>query len=155
MIVVLVSGGAADAEVVHGAEDVGFVAHERGLIFGFEPVLLLAHENREALLGAQVSLDEEAGEPIFDPERSPTAFKTILIEKGDLAAGFSAADHIVEGTYRTGHQEHVYIEPNGVIAVPEDGGVTLHGSLQCPYYVQRALCVLLALPPDRVRIGVW
>ena len=67
-----------------------------------------------------------AGEPIFDPETSPTAFKTILIEKGNLAAGFAAVDHIVEGTYRTGHQEHVYIEPQGVIAVPEDGGMTVY-----------------------------
>ncbi len=53
------------------------------------------------------------------------------------------ADEMVEGEYRLGHQEHVYIETNGVIAVPEDGGVTVHGSLQCPYYVQKALCVVL------------
>jgi CO/xanthine dehydrogenase Mo-binding subunit len=59
---------------------------------------------------------------------------------------------VVEGTYRTGHQEHVYIETNGVIAVPEDGGMTVHGSLQCPYYVHRALCELLALPEERVRV---
>ena len=39
---------------------------------------------------------------------------------------------IVEGEYRAGHQEQLYIEPNGVVAVPENGGVTLYGSLQCP-----------------------
>ncbi|MBA2458362.1 MAG: molybdopterin-dependent oxidoreductase, partial [Gemmatimonadales bacterium] len=90
---------------------------EREIRHVAEPVLLLAHENREALFGARVALEEEPGEPIFDPERSPTTFKTILIEKGDLPAGFAAADHVVEGTYRTGHQEHVYIEPQAVIAV--------------------------------------
>src|SRR6185436_4960144 len=78
--------------------------------------------------------------------------KEIAIRKGDAAAALAGAEIVVEGTYRTGHQEHVYIEPNGVIAVPENGGVTIHGSLQCPYYVQRALCRLLALPPDKVRI---
>jgi hypothetical protein len=30
----------ADAEVVHGAEDIGYVAHERGLIFGFDHSLV-------------------------------------------------------------------------------------------------------------------
>src|SRR5918996_6050337 len=55
----------------------------------------------------------------------------------------ATADVVVEGTYRTGHQEHVYIEPNAVIAVPEEGGVTVHGSMQCPFYVIKALKSLL------------
>ena len=55
-----------------------------------EPILLLAHEDREALLGARVALDEEAEEPLFDPLMSPTAFKDILIEKGKARRGDSA-----------------------------------------------------------------
>ncbi len=117
-----------------------------------EPVLLLAHENREALLSASVTLEEEPSEPIFDPERSPTSFKTILIEKGDLATGFAAADHVVEGTYRTGHQEHVYIEPQGVIAVPEGDRMTVYGSIQCPFYAHRALATVLGGAVSSVRV---
>src|SRR5581483_7770726 len=84
---------------------------------------------------------------------STRAFKRIAIDKGDVDAGFAAADLIVEGEYRTGHQEQLYIETNGVIAVPErDGSMTVFGSLQCPYYVHRALTVLLNLPADRVRV---
>ena len=62
---------------------------------------------------------------------------------------------IVEGEYRTGHQEQLYIEPNGVIAVPgrpTADGITVYGSMQCPYYVHRALMVLLGLPDDKVRV---
>jgi CO/xanthine dehydrogenase Mo-binding subunit len=125
---------------------------EREIRHVAEPVLLLAHQSREALLGAAVVLDETPGDPVFDPEYSPTAFKTIVIEKGNLAAGFDAADRIVEGTYRTGHQEHVYIEPQGVIAVPEDGGMTVYGSIQCPYYAHRALAVVLGDAVSRVRV---
>jgi CO/xanthine dehydrogenase Mo-binding subunit len=117
-----------------------------------EPVLLLAHESWEALLGATVVLDEQAGTPVFDPEQSPTAFKTILIEKGDIGAGFTKADHIVEGTYRTGHQEHVYIEPQGVIAVPENGGMTVYGSIQCPFYAHKALVEVLGNAVSSVRV---
>ncbi len=64
----------------------------------------------------------------------------------------SSADVIVEGTYRTGAQEHVYIEPNGVIAVPEDGGIAVHGSIQCPFYVHKALVALLGDAVSHVRV---
>ena len=60
------------------------------------------------------------------------------------------ADHIIEGEYRVGSQEQLYIEPNGVIAVPADDGrgITVYGSMQCPYYVHRALTVLLGFRGD-------
>jgi CO/xanthine dehydrogenase Mo-binding subunit len=108
-----------------------------------EPVVLLAHEDRETLLAAHVEIEYEREEPELDPERSSIVLKSLAIDKGDVDAGFASADLIVEGTYRTGHQEHVYIEPNGVIAVPENGGITVYGSLQCPFYVVKALKSLL------------
>ncbi len=125
---------------------------EREIRHVAEPVLLLAHESRDALVSARVTLDEVPAEPVFDPEQSPRSFKNILIEKGDIAAGLAAAAHVVEGIYRTGHQEHVYIEPNGVIAVPENGGIAVYGSIQCPYYVHRALAVLLGDSVAHVRV---
>jgi CO/xanthine dehydrogenase Mo-binding subunit len=112
-----------------------------------EPVVLLAHEDRDALLAATVVLEYDAATPLFDPLASPQVLKELLIEKGDLDQGFASADVIVEGVYRTGHQEHVYIETNGVVAVPENNGVTVYGSIQCPFYVDRALRVLVG--PDR------
>jgi CO/xanthine dehydrogenase Mo-binding subunit len=125
---------------------------EREIRHFAEPILLLAHADRERLLEAEVSLDCEPLPPVLDPERSDRKFKEITIARGDVARGFAEADAVVEGEYRTGHQEQLYIEPNGVIAVPENGGVTVYGSLQCPYYVHRALKVLLGLPDERVRV---
>jgi CO/xanthine dehydrogenase Mo-binding subunit len=117
-----------------------------------EPVLLLAHADRDRLLQARVELLYERTVPVFDPETSPRAFKTIAIDKGDVGAGMQRAAIVVEGTYRTGHQEHVYIEPNAVIAVPEDGGITVHGSIQCPFYVHKALEVLFGDAVRGVRV---
>jgi CO/xanthine dehydrogenase Mo-binding subunit len=108
-----------------------------------EPVVLLAHEDRETLLAAHVEIEYEREEPELDPERSSIVLKSLAIDKGDVDAGFASADLIVEGTYRTGHQEHVYIEPNGVIAMPERGGIAVFGSIQCPFYVVKALKSLL------------
>jgi CO/xanthine dehydrogenase Mo-binding subunit len=128
---------------------------ERSIRHVAEPILLLAHEDRERLLAADVQIVYRETAPNYDPEASTTSFKTITIEKGSLEKGFAAADAVVEGEYRTGHQEQLYIEPNGVIAVPgnyDTGGITVYGSMQCPYYVHRALRVLLGLPPDKVRV---
>jgi CO/xanthine dehydrogenase Mo-binding subunit len=118
-----------------------------------EPILLLAHEDPEQLLGAQVHIEYRQADPVFDPALSPVTFKSLEITKGDLGAGFARATHIVDGEYRTGHQEQLYIEPNGMIAMPDEhGGIVVYGSLQCPYYVHRALKVLLGLPDERVRV---
>jgi CO/xanthine dehydrogenase Mo-binding subunit len=120
-----------------------------------EPILLLAHRDRERLMAADVQIDYRETTPNFSPESSTTSFKTITIERGNVDAGFASADLVVEGEYRAGHQEQLYIEPNGVIAVPgpQGGdGVTLYGSMQCPYYVHRALKVLLGLPDGDVRV---
>src|SRR6266545_3871036 len=117
-----------------------------------EPILLLAHEEKEKLASPEVEIEYRAAEPVYDPAASPKTFKEILIEKGRLERGFREADLVVEGEYRVGLQEQLYIETNGVIAVPENGGVTVYGSLQCPYYVHKALRVLLGLPPEKVRV---
>ena len=117
-----------------------------------EPILLIAHEDRERLLGAHVEIDYRPASPVVDADTATQIFKRVRIEKGSLDDGFGSADLIVEGEYRTGHQEHLYIEPNGMLAVPGEGGVTLYGSLQCPYYVHKALCNLLDLPADKVRV---
>ncbi|MBA2688955.1 MAG: xanthine dehydrogenase family protein [Gemmatimonadaceae bacterium] len=117
-----------------------------------EPIVLLAHEDKEKLLAAKVLIEYEQHEPLFDPEKSSESFKTINIVKGDVEAGLAGADIIIEGTYRTGHQEHVYIEPNGVIAVPEEGGIAIHGSVQCPFYVIKALRCLLGSAHPNVRV---
>ena len=147
-----------DHRDIPGSNEIALIEHDQPCLAVHdvrhvaEPILLLAHEDREALLGATVHIDYESFPAVTDPAESPTVFKEILIEKGSLAKGFAGADVIIEGTYRTGSQEHVYIEPNGVIAVPEAGGMALYGSLQCPFYVLKALKPLLGAAVQNVRV---
>jgi CO/xanthine dehydrogenase Mo-binding subunit len=119
-----------------------------------EPILLIGHADKHALIDVhkRVRIEERAATPNYDPEKSDVCFKKISIDKGQIALGFQISDLVIDGEYRTGHQEQLYIETNGVIAVPGDGQMTVYGSLQCPYYVHKALVVLLKLPPDRVRV---
>ncbi|MFH1864365.1 MAG: xanthine dehydrogenase family protein molybdopterin-binding subunit [Candidatus Eisenbacteria bacterium] len=75
------------------------------------------------------------------------------VRKGDIDAGFAEADVVVERTFRTYHQEHCYLEPLGALAVPEDSGsMTVYGTMQCPFYVQRAVARVLGLPLALVRV---
>lgn len=125
---------------------------EREIRHAAEPILLLAHADRERLNAARVEIDYERLPAVLDAEDSDVVFKHIDIEKGDPSAAMATADIVVEGVYRTGAQEHVYIEPNGVIAVPEEGGIAVHGSIQCPYYVHKALVALLGNAVSHVRV---
>ena len=119
-----------------------------------EPILLIGHADKHALIDVhkRVTIEQVAAEPNYDPEKSDVCFKKISIDKGQIDLGFRNSDLVIDGEYRTGHQEQLYIETNGVIAVPGDGEMTVYGSLQCPYYVHKALVVLLQLPPDKVRV---
>ncbi len=130
-----------------------------------EPIVLLAHPNknrvREAV--AAVRIEYEPLPPIFTIEESERGdaivwgtdnlLKSFLLEKGDVNSAWADAAHIVEGEYRTGAQEHLYIENNGVIAeYSAETGVTVWGSLQCPYYVHKSLLSIFDLPEDKVRV---
>ncbi len=130
-----------------------------------EPILLLAHADRHKLRKAveAVSIEYEtltSVHTIEDSEQKSTiiwgtdnTFKSYLVEKGDVDAVWKEAAHIVEGEYFTGAQEQLYIENNGVIAAfdPENG-VTVWGSLQCPYYVHKALMAFCDLPENKIRV---
>jgi CO/xanthine dehydrogenase Mo-binding subunit len=120
-----------------------------------EPVALLAAPDRETLrrLKEHITLETEKLPPVFDPLASDHVFAQYKIERGDVASGLAEAEFILEGEYRVGHQEQLYIENNAMIAVPDaDGAVTVHGSMQCPYYVHGALMKALALEPDAARV---
>ena len=80
-------------------------------------------------------------------------FKRFLVDKGNVDEVWADADFIIEGEYETGAQEQLYIENNGAIAVANPSeGVTVWGSMQCPYYVHKALIKLFGLPEEKIRV---
>ncbi len=130
-----------------------------------EPILLLAHPDKHKLRKAvaAVHIEYELLPPVFSIEESErqdvivwgadNLLKSYLLEKGDVDSAFSRAAHLVEGEYRTGPQEHLYIENQGIIAeYSAERGVTVWGSLQCPYYVFKSLRAVFDLPEEKVRV---
>ncbi len=130
-----------------------------------EPIVLLAHHDKYLLEEARrnVRIDYEELPAIFSLEDSlaqneiiwgeDNVFKKFLVDKGNVDDVWSRADLIVEGEYETGAQEQLYIEPNGAIAISNaDNGVTVWGSMQCPYYIHKALIKLFGLPEEKIRV---
>lgn len=130
-----------------------------------EAILLLAHPNKHKLREAAdaVRIDYEPLPPVLSIEESEqqetiiwglnNLLKNFALDKGDVDAVWPLAAHIVEGEYHTGAQEHLYIENNGVLAEYDaDRGVTVWGSLQCPFYVHKSLAAVFALSADKVRV---
>jgi CO/xanthine dehydrogenase Mo-binding subunit len=120
-----------------------------------EPLALLAAPDKATLrrFKAAVRVVTEVLPPVFDPEASDHVFAHYEIGTGDLQAGFAEAHIVLEGEYRVGHQEQLYIEGQAMIAVPgEAGEIAVHGSLQCPYYVHKALMRSLGLDARQARV---
>src|SRR5690349_3783336 len=120
-----------------------------------EPLALIAAPDKATLREARRRAKPRTTKlpAVFDPDASDHVFAAYAIDRGDPDAAFAAADVILEGEYRVGHQEQLYIENNAMIAVPTDGGgVTVTGSLQCPYYVHSALKKGLGLADDTARV---
>src|SRR3989441_3699077 len=130
-----------------------------------EPVVLLANKDKHLLEEHRrnVRIEIEDFPAIFTLEEAvnkteiiwgdDNVFKSFLVEKGNVDEIWSSADHIIEGEYYTGAQEQLYIENNGVIAIANSTeGVTVWGSMQCPYYVHKALLKLFGLTEEKVRV---
>ena len=126
---------AAD-EIRHVGEPVALVA---------APTLALARAARD-----HVRLRTEPLPPVLDLLASDHVFTEYHIARGDLEAGFAEADLVVEGDVPDrATRSSSTSRPQGMIAVPRpDGGVTVHGSLQCPYYVHAAMKRALGLDAE-------
>ncbi len=129
-----------------------------------EPVVLLAHRSRAMLRRAvaaveivvapePAALDFRIAPPREQIQYGPdNVLKHLRIEKGEVERALAAAPVVVEGIYETGAQEHVYLEPQGMIARLEGDVLVLEGSMQCPYYVLKALMHALDRDATRVRV---
>jgi len=106
-----------------------------------EPIALVAAETDEIAERALqlIDIEYELLPGVFDPVEAlkpdaPTVYASGTggpdnvvsrwrIRKGDVEAGFAAADEIVENTFRMPFVEHAYLEPEGGVSWVDDQGV--------------------------------
>ncbi len=116
-----------------------------------EPILLVVGENRKVIkeIIEGIKVEYEPLTPEFGYVNSVIHYD---YEKGNGEKYFNDRYRIVTGEYTTGYQEHIYLEPQGIIGIFEDGKSTVIGSMQCPYYIKNAVVQALGVEPDKVRI---
>jgi len=160
------------AEDLPGRNSFGAIVADQPVIcssrvrFVGDGVALVAAETEE-LANRAISLIDVDYEPlpaVFDPREAikPGApfihEKGNLIEhcklrKGDVEKGFSEADVIIERTYTTPYVEHVYMEPDIIMAVPlANGGMLIEGPMQAPFYVRDNVAAVLGVPINLIRV---
>jgi xanthine dehydrogenase large subunit len=125
-----------------------------------DPVVLIGAENRDALKLARkaVRMHVEPLPPIFTIDDAIAARQFIgpkrIIARGDPDAALTASEHVLEGTFDIGGQEHFYLESQAARAVPgEDGAVVIESSTQHPTETQSLVAEILGVPFNRITVA--
>ena len=148
----------AETNINHPQEAILLLAHpDPERLAAAVAAVQIAYEELPAIFTLEESLKQDPVIWTYDDHHANT-FKRFHLEHGEVDAAFAGADFVVEGEYTTGAQEQLYIETNGMIGEvsADDMGkptqVTVRGSIQCPYYVHRALKVSFGLDDNHVRV---
>ena len=104
----------------------------------------------EAMKGEVVIHDEPESSQIHDAIHNIAG--EVVLEKGDLEAGFAEADLIVENTYILPAVQHVHLEPHVSISWFEDETLVVRSSTQVPFHCQRLLSELFDIPKEKIRV---
>jgi len=122
-----------------------------------EPIVVIAAENRRALVKAKkaVKLEVEELEPALTVDaaiaKKDFIDKTYRISRGDAERALADAKHKIEGTFVIGGQEHFYLESQAALVVPgEYNQLTVHSSTQHPSEIQQVLARILGLQQNQI-----
>ncbi len=81
------------------------------------------------------------------------AYYDYKIRKGDMEAGWAAADIVIDARYRVPMQEHAYLQPEaGTSYIDDDGRITVEVAGQWTHEDQAQVAHALMLDPDQIRI---
>lgn len=117
-----------------------------------EPIALIVGKDKEILekLSNETKIEYEEETPIFDYQNS-YIHKSFV--KGDIEKAKLNSFKTIEEEFTTDYQEQAYLEPQGVLVYfDEQNRLTCVGSMQCPWYIHRAIMRACNLKEDEVRV---
>jgi aldehyde oxidoreductase len=126
---------------------VGDAASIRNLRFEEFPV---TWEPLPALSSIASALEVDA--PLVHSDRAGNVLVRGYVERGDVEAGFTEADVVVERYLETGFVEHAYIEPEAGFARRVGDRIEIQACTQAPYMDLKDIAILLGIPQSAVRI---
>ncbi|MFV0414265.1 MAG: xanthine dehydrogenase family protein molybdopterin-binding subunit, partial [Oscillospiraceae bacterium] len=151
---------AVDKNDVPGANQVHIVMDDSPVFvqdiaeyIGDSVLMLVGPDEKEVeRLAAAVDVVYEELPAVLDIRQADTVFFDYNFGRGEVDAAFAEADKVYDEEFETGYQEQAYLETQGMIADFKNGKMTVHGSLQCPYYEHGAIAKAPGLSPDKVRV---
>ncbi|MCY3867446.1 MAG: xanthine dehydrogenase family protein molybdopterin-binding subunit [Chloroflexi bacterium] len=109
------------------------------------------YEDLPAVFDPEEAMAEAA--PQLHPDSPRNLVTRYRIRRGDMEAGWAAAEIVVEGEYETTWQEHAYLQPEaGLAYIDEEDRVTVLVAGQWTHEDQEQIYHALALPPEQVRV---
>lgn len=114
-------------------------------------LIQITYEDLPAVTDVLAAMEDGA------PQVHPGAERNILchykIRHGDIEAGWRQAEVVVEGEYRTGYQEHAYLQPEaGLGFIDDEGRVTVVVAGQWVHKDREQVAHALGLPEEQIRI---
>ena len=145
-------GGIIPDETLFAEDEVHFVG---------EPIGIVVADSYEIAKKAvnQIKIDYEKLPVIVDPREAFEKGKLIMPPRifsfGNVDETWNKCDVIVEGKVESGGQEHLYLETQGSVAIPEEGGkIKLISSTQSPTAVQRTAARILGVEMNNIEVDV-
>ncbi|MBN2306304.1 MAG: xanthine dehydrogenase family protein [Anaerolineae bacterium] len=118
-----------------------------------EAAKLVDIEYEELPVVADVLVAMADGAPQLHDHAENNILVHYRIRHGDMDAGWDQADILIEGEYRTGFQEHAYLQPEaGLGYIDEQGRVTVLVAGQWVHEDREQVAHALGLPEKQVRI---
>jgi aerobic-type carbon monoxide dehydrogenase small subunit (CoxS/CutS family) len=113
-------------------------------------LIKVRYEELPALFDPEEAM--KPGAPVLHDYAPNNLVKHIPVRKGDVEAGFAAADLIVEEFYTTQQVEHAYLEPEaGIAYVDHDDVVTVISPSQNITHHRHMLAKIIDRPINKVR----
>jgi CO/xanthine dehydrogenase Mo-binding subunit len=137
-----------------------------------QPIALVAAESEDAAYAAveSIRLELEEQEPLLDVRKAFDTDAPVIhqwgnwythfeggldrrqIRKGDIDWAFEHADTIVQGVYRPAAIEHVPVETQVCLVVPEASGrLTIHSCTQALYFSMGVVAAHLQVPLNKLK----
>jgi xanthine dehydrogenase large subunit len=96
---------------------------------------------------------------LFNPREAFEKGKLIMPPRifsfGNVDEAWKKCDVIVEGKVESGGQEHIYLETQGSVAIPQEGGkIKLFSATQSPTTVQRTVARILGVEMNNIEVDV-
>lgn len=115
------------------------------------PLIEIDYEDLPAVTDVLAAMEDGAPQVHADvPNNILCHYK---IRHGDIEAGWQRAEVVVEGEYRTGYQEHAYLQPEaGLSFIDEEGRVSVLVAGQWVHEDREQVAHALGLPEEQIRI---